>query len=192
MNGLSRSFACSKAALALFTALFLVASGASAKDRKVKPDNQAEVVAHIPFNGLSAVDMTLQKKADNKYYLYVQNMGNQGVSVIDIAKPAQAKVIGVNPWPDPAMSNRMNVAGGMAIIAENDFPTRAKASTNDLVFWDMSNPTSPRVVQKFSGVIKWLEDERRFIYVLNSDGLWVVSEPMVAQPDQADSYNSGG
>jgi hypothetical protein len=49
------------------------------------------------------------------------------------------------------------------------------ASNDDLVLWDLSNPSTPRVVQKFSGVVKWLQDERNFIYVLNGEGLWVIS-----------------
>jgi hypothetical protein len=29
---------------------------------------------------------------------------------------------------------------------------------------------APRALQKFSGVVKWLQDERHFIYALNGDG----------------------
>jgi hypothetical protein len=53
----------------------------------------------------------------------------------------------------------------------------------------LANPAAPRVVQKFSGVVKWLQDERNFIYVLNGDGLWVVSEPAVRPPEQTESSN---
>lgn len=193
MDRLSSRIAGSKAAMALITALLLIAADASAKDHKTKrDDNQAHVVAHIPFSGLSAVDMTLQRKPDDKYFLYVQHDREQGISVIDVAKPAQAKLIGVNPWPDPAMSGRMNLAGGLAIVAESEAPAVRKGSTDDVVLWDMTNPTSPRVVQRFSGVIKWLEDERSFLYVLNGDGLWVISEPTVPKSESTDSYNAGG
>jgi hypothetical protein len=194
MNRLSSTIAGSKAAMALFTAILLVAADASAKDHKAKLDNnQAHVVAHIPFSGLSAVDMTLQRKPCDKYFLYVQHGRDQGISVIDVAKPAQAKLIGVNPWPDPAMSGRMNVAGGLAIIAESEAPAvPGKGPKDDVVLWDMTNPTSPRVVQRFSGVIKWLEDERSFLYVLNGDGLWVISEPTVPKSESTDSYDAGG
>jgi hypothetical protein len=41
-------------------------------------------------------------------------------------------------------------------------------------------------------VIKWLQDERNFIYVLNDDGLWVVSEPAERQPEQTESSISHG
>ena len=87
----------------------------------------------------------------------------------------------------------MNVTGDLAIIAENDIPVMRSVSSNeDLVFWDLSNPAAPQVVQKFSGVVKWLQDERNFVYVLNGEGLWVVSKPGDRQQDQSDSSDSYG
>ncbi len=181
-------------ALALLSTLLLASAGASAKDHRVKTsDNQARLVAHISFSGLTAVDMAMQKKVNDKYYLYVQHSKDQGISIIDISKPAQPKAVGVIPWPDPAMSSRMNLTGDLAIIAESEVvPMHSSASNDDLVLWDLSNPAAPRVVQKFSGVVKWLQDERDFIYVLNGDGLWVVSKPADRQPEQTQSSISYG
>jgi hypothetical protein len=181
-------------ALALLTTLLLVSGGALAKDHKLKgSDNQAHVVAHISFNGLSAVDMAMQKKVNDQYYLYVQHSKDQGISIIDISKPAQPKAVGVIPWPDPAVSSRMSVTGDLAIIAESEgLPVHSSTSDDDLVLWDLSNPSAPRVVQKFSGVVKWLQDERNFIYVLNGEGLWVVSKPADRQPEQTESSTSFG
>jgi len=180
------------AALALLTTVLAVSGGASAKDHKLKgSDNQAQVVAHISFARLSVVDMAMQKKVNDKYYLYVQHSKDQGISIIDISKPAQPKAVGVIPWPDPALSGRMNVTGDLAIIAESGvLPMHSSTSNDDLVLWDLSNPAAPRVVQKFSGVVKWLQDERNFIYVLNGDGLWVVSKPADRQPEQTVSSNN--
>jgi hypothetical protein len=178
--------------ITLLATLVIVPGGASAKDHKPKgSNNQAQVVAHISFAGLSAVDMSMQKKLNDKYFLYVQHSKGQGVSIIDITKPAQAKDVGLLAWPDPAVSRKMNLSGDLAIIAENDaFPTQISSANDDLVLWDLSNPAAPRVVQKFSGVVKWLQDERNFIYVLNGDGLWVVSKPQERQPEQAGSSDS--
>ena len=182
----------SAASVVLVTVL-LLSGGASAKNRKVTTSNgQADVVAHISFPGLSAVDMAMQKKVNDQYYLYVQHSQDQGISIIDVSRPAQPKTVGVIPWPDPAVSSRMNVTGDLAIIAGNgDRPMRGSTSNEDLVLWDLSNPAVPRVVQKFSGVVKWLQDERNFIYVLNGDGLWVVSNPADRQPEQTESSNTG-
>jgi hypothetical protein len=185
----SRFVKFSSISVALLTTAVLVSGGASAKEHKVKgSDNQARVVAHISFGGLSAVDMAMQKKVNDKYYLYVQHSKDQGISIIDISKPAQPKAVGVIAWPDPALSSRMNLTGDLAIIAESQvLPMHSSSSNDDLVLWDLSNPAAPRVVQKFSGVVKWLQDERNFIYVLNGDGLWVVSEPVDRQPEQTES-----
>jgi hypothetical protein len=181
-------------ALALLTTVLLVAGGASAKDHRLKgSDNQAAVVAHISFAGLSCVDMAMQRKVNDKYYLYVQHSKDQGISIVDISKPAQPKALGTIPWPDPGVSSRMNVTGDLGIIAETGIlPTHSGASNDDLVVWDLSNPAAPRVVQKFSGVVKWLQDERDFIYVLNGEGLWIVSKPADRQKEQTESSNSYG
>jgi hypothetical protein len=167
--------------------LFVTVTSASAKQRKAKGSAAgSQVVAHISFSGLSTVDMAMQRKVNDKYYLYVEHSKDRGISIIDISKPAQPRVVGVIPWPDPALSSRMSLTGDLAIVAESEvLPMHSHTATDDLVLWDLSNPTAPRVVQKFSGVVKWLQDERNFIYVLNGDGLWVVSEP-ADQPEQTE------
>jgi hypothetical protein len=181
-------------ALVLLATVLLVSGGASAKDHKAKgSDNQARVVAHISFTGLSAIDMAMQNKGNDKVYLYVQHSQFQGISIIDISKPTVPKALGVIPWPGPAMSSKMNVTGDLAIIAETGvLPIRSSTSNDSLVLWDLSNPAAPRVVQKFSGVVKWLQDDRNFLYVLNDEGLWVVSKPADRQPEQTESSNSYG
>jgi hypothetical protein len=176
--------------LALLTAVLVMAvSSASAKERKPKGyDAESHVVAHISFSGLSAVDMAMQRKVNDKYYLYVEHSKDQGISIVDISKPTQPKAVAVIPWPDPDLSSRMSLTGNLAVIAETEIlPMHSRTSTDDLVLWDLSNPVAPRVVQKFSGVVKWLQDERNFIYVLNGDGLWVVSEPADRGPQQTES-----
>jgi hypothetical protein len=65
MNKISRSKFCqfSSSALALLTTVLIATSGASAKEHKVKAvDSPARVVAHIPFAGLSTVDMTCRQR----------------------------------------------------------------------------------------------------------------------------------
>ena len=139
----------------LVTILMVSVGSASAKEHKMKkPENEAQVVAHISFNGLAVVDMAMQRKVDDKYYVYVQHSKGEGVSIIDVSKPSQPKTLGVISWPDPGASSRMNVTGNLAIIAESQMlPRRNSVSTDDLVLWDLSNPAAPRVVQKFTGVV---------------------------------------
>ncbi len=175
MNKTSRFAKLSTMALALVAGL-LVSTDASAKERQDK--NQSHVVAHIPFTGLSPVNMVIQKQGDDKYYLYVQHAKNEGISIVDVGRPARPKAVGVVAWPDVTLPGTMNLTGNLALIAQSEaLPMPHEMPTDDLVLWDISKPATPRVVQKFSGVVKWLEDERNFIYVLNNDGLWVISQP---------------
>jgi hypothetical protein len=192
MNGIrsSKFVEFSSGTLALLTVvLVMVISNASAKEHKPRGyDAESHVVAHISFSGLSAVDMAMQRKVNDKYYLYVEHSKDQGISIIDISKPTQPKAVAVIPWPDPDLSSRISLTGNLAVIAETEIlPMHINTATDDLVLWDLSNPVAPRVVQKFSGVVKWLQDERNFIYVLNGDGLWVVSEPADRRPQQTES-----
>jgi hypothetical protein len=175
MNNISTS------RLAVSSALLIILLGStinsvSAKEHKPNGSGtESRVIAHIPFGGLSAVDMAMQRRVNDKYYLYVQHAKGQGISIIDVTNPTHPKSVAVTPWPNPDVASRMNVTGDLAIVEENGvIPTRG-ASNDDLVVWDLSNPSAPRVVQEFSGVVKWLQDERKFIYVLNGEGLWVVS-----------------
>ena len=80
MNRIKRNRAVkfSSMSLALLSTMSLVSGGASAKGS----DNQAHVVAHISFSGLSAVDMVMQRKVNDTYYLYVQHSKDQGISII--------------------------------------------------------------------------------------------------------------
>jgi len=174
--------------------LVVTVSGASAKEHKLKGSGAgSQVVAHIPFSGLSAVDMAMQKNVNDKYYLYVEHAKDQGISIVDVSNPAQPKTVGVIPWPDPAASGRMNLTGNLAIIAENAaLPMHSGTSDDDVVLLVLSNPAAPQVVQKFSGVVKWLQDERNFIYVLNGEGLWVVSKPANRKPEQSEPSNNYG
>ncbi len=91
---------------ALFTvALVVTVSSVSAKEHKTKGSGAgSQVVAHISFSGLSVVDMAMQGKVNDKYYLYVEHSKDQGISIIDIGKPTQPRAVGVIPWPDPALS----------------------------------------------------------------------------------------
>jgi hypothetical protein len=181
-------------AVALLAIMLVVALGSgAAKEHKPKASaTGSQVVAHIAFSGLSTVDMAMQEQVGNKRYLYVQHSRDEGISVIDIAEPAKSKVVRVIPWPDPAVSSHMNVTGNLALITEREvLPANSATSNDDLVLWDLSNPAAPKVVKKFSGVVRFLLDNHNFVYVLNSEGLWVISTPD-HQPEQGDTTAYGG
>ena len=191
----SKTIECAISNVAIFTVAFGMMLGtASAREHKPKSSGtESLVVAHISFTGFSTVDMAMSHQVGDKRYLYVQHSKDEGISIVDVSQPEKAKVIGVTPWPDPSVSSRMNVMGDLALISETGVKqtVNSNSSTYDLVLWNLSNPASPKVVKRFSGVIKLLEDNRNFVYVLNSEGLWVISMPD-RQSEQLDTSAYGG
>ena len=182
--------------LVLLASLFLVFIGAAAaKDHKsMKLTNRPHVVAHIQFDGMSEVDMTIQTRRGDKYYLYVQHSKGGGVSIMDISRPEKPKAIAILHEEDAAGGGSMTISGNLAIVSEHaTAPSHgSEFSDVDVLLWDTSDPTSPRLVQKFSKVVKWLQDDRDFVYVLADDGLWIVSQPHDQPINSLESSTLGG
>jgi len=191
--GKALKFKSTAAALLLMLSLAGPAS-ARTKTRKLQTAAGSQVVAHLPFTGLTSIDMALQDRAGDKRYLYVQHSQNDGVSVVDVSDPGKPKVLALVPWPDSHAANRLSVAGDFGFVSENQstVAVRSDANRDDVVIWDLSNPASPRMVQKFDSVVRFLRDDKDFIYILNNDGLWVISAPKPAEPPFDPMANSLG
>jgi hypothetical protein len=147
---------------------------ARAKDRKPHTSAAVKVIASMSFDNKPAADMLIQQ-VNGKPYLFVQLANAQGVVVVDISKPNKLKIASSLSGPDATGANQFSINGNAAMMtAVAGDPSTTSAGKGELVVWDISEPSNPRVVQRFSGVVRVLRDERNYTYVLNQDGLWVV------------------
>lgn len=153
---------------------------AQAKDKQ-HASSTIKVVANVAFADKSPADMQL-KEVNDRTYLYVQFANAQGVQVVDVTKANKPKTVGSMPSTDGAS---VAIRGNVAVINTTE-PSPEPAAKGELVLWDVSNPRNPRMVQRFTGVVRVLRDARNYTYVLNQDGLWVVYE----KPDQPASEDS--
>jgi hypothetical protein len=170
------------ATLSLALCAFLPA--AQAKDHKPAAEAAIKVIANMPFDQKPAADMTI-REVNGKSYLYVQLANEQGVVVVDVSKPNKLQIVSST---DAAGANQLSINGNAAMLtASASAPVSQSPSKSELVLWDISDPGNPRVVQRFSGVLRVLQDERNYTYVLNTDGLWVVSDKQNTTND--DSWN---
>ena len=170
------------ATLSLALCAFLPA--AQAKDRKPSPEAAIKVIANMPFDQKPAADMMI-RQVNGKSYLYVQLANEQGVVAVDVTKPNHLKIVSSM---DAAGANQLSINGNAAMLtASGNGPAPQSPSKSELVLWDISDPGNPRVVQRFSGVLRILQDERNYTYVLNAEGLWVVSDKQNTTND--DSWN---
>jgi hypothetical protein len=184
-------------------ALMLCAAMPNAWAKQRKPDlsKAVVVVAHVPFDGKSSTDMAIQTQANGDRYLYVEHSPEQGVSILDIAKPSEPKLVGSIAWPDAATTHMADVTAEAVLLTErgaNSASASTQTADDPLVLWDTSQPNSPKVVQRFDKVSKVLSDDRGYVYVLTAEGLWVISTPTAyaqGDPDAPQNivdYGGGG
>jgi LVIVD repeat len=143
---------------------------------------QAKVIAHLPLSGPAPTQMFLQRQG-RKQYLYVQQSGKQGFTVIDVSKPKKPKVItNVAQQHIDAMGSALAITQApaksdhdSAMAGEGSRGGGARTPQSVRVL-DVSDPAHPRTVQTFNGVTSVLPDNaHNLVYVANGDGIWVLS-----------------
>lgn len=170
----------------LFLLLCASLPAAQAKDKKLHSSAVVKVVANMTFDNKLPSDMVIQQ-VKGKPYLFVQLANAQGVVVVDISKPNKLKIVSSLSGPDAAGANELSINGNAATITSVAADASSPAANKgELVLWDISDPGNPHVVQRFTGVVRVLHDERNYTYVLNQDGLWVVYDKQ-EQPAHEDS-----
>ena len=85
-------------------------------------------------------------------------------------------------WPGDVQLGQLNflddVAAGAALPQVGD-----SRAGREFVVWDLSHPTEPKAVQRFTGVKRAIIDHDGFVYVLSDAGLWVLATKPAQEPD---------
>jgi LVIVD repeat len=150
---------------------------------------EPQVIAHLPLSGQPADQMFLQQQG-RKQYLYVQQGGQEGFTIVDVSKPKHPKVLKQVP-----QQNIRTLGAGLAITekpataspAENALPNSegvrggGGGSVPDQVrVLDVSNPAHPKTVETLDGVTSIVSDDARgLVYVANGDGVWILSHQQI-------------
>jgi hypothetical protein len=178
MSTIARSSASLRAAivftvLALGTTVPMSASNA----RSDNPSPAASIVAHLPVQG-PVTQMFLQERA-GKLYLYVDEGSGAGYTVVDVTKPAKARIVQRGA---PGDSIEIVQGGiGLAQTTEGGSKSKSKSITStkptseSIKVMDLSDPTNPRTLETFTGVTSVLVDSKHNVfYLANDQGLWVL------------------
>ncbi len=159
----------------VFSILCVCLSAAQAKDHKATSSSAAiKIVTSMAFDENKPTDMSIQQ-AGGKSYLYIQLANDAGVAVVDVTKPDKPKV--VSSMSSFKGASHFQVSGNAATISAEQSDILAKsANPHELLLWDVSDPKNPRMVQRFNDVLRVLQDDRHYTYILNQDRLWVVKD----------------
>jgi len=168
-------------ASALIGLLVIIPRAAAQTSTGESSQEHVTVVAHLPLDKMHVNQMFVQRH-NGKFYLYLRRPTEQSFALVDVTDPGKPVLVSrdaIRETPrsevqPPAASSVLAFAftpeGSTAPVAPATLPTE----TVQLV--DMSNPKNVHTVKTFTGVTsEYSEDDRKLVYLVNGEGLWIVS-----------------
>jgi hypothetical protein len=154
-------------------------------------EEHVKVVAHIELPEMHVNGMFVQHR-DKKDFLYLHRPTKQAFAVVDVTKPEKPALVEratlsepphahveVNPT-EPLLAISVtpedNPAGRTASATSGGAPSSLVLPTETVKLLNLTDPKHPKTLKTFTGVTSYLpDDSRRLIYIVNQEGLWVVS-----------------
>jgi len=150
-----------------------------AKDpHKADTSKSPEVLAHVPLNSATTLQMFTRRDNKGRLYLYALGQAGQAVSVVDITDAARPSIVSQVPYSGPAGYGNVQTLGMNTALVE--MPDQVAAPTNatpakSLALLDISNPAAPHITLRFAGVTAVSRDDSRsLLFIANNEGLWIV------------------
>ena len=137
------------------------------------PD-RIDVIAHFPLSAGIVTQLTTGTHW-RKYYLYVDHGPAGPVTVLDVTNPAAPVSAGQLDVPKQEAGGKLStIVGSAALITSPSEPTE-QSINQTVTILSFADPEHPAVARQFLGVTSMLKDTSRgLIYLVNSDGLWVL------------------
>jgi len=175
------------APLALFLPLFLLLAGTAPARSVGQTEERIKVVGHLPLPNMHVNQMFVQQRG-NKHFLFLHRPNRQAFALVDVTKPDKPQLIEsatLEHTQDADLpSSRAESTLAVAVTPEDeagrnsssDAPRNVVLHKETVRLMDLSDPKHPRTLKTFSGVTSMLPDDARHLfYLVNSDGLWVIS-----------------
>jgi hypothetical protein len=160
--------------------------GAPSTVAQASPQERVTVVGHLPLDGMRVNQMFLQQR-DGKYFLYLHRPAKEVFASVDVTNPGKPILLKRSALKDASGTQVQTPASGSALAltvtpeggAAQATPTSVQLPTETVQFVDMSNPKKAKSLKTFSGVTSvYSEDGRKLVYLVNGEGLWIVSHRM--------------
>lgn len=168
----------------------LLASAAFAKDKHAKPapeppQDQIEVVAHLPLTG-SPIKRFLTTQHYSDTYLYAEHATGNTTTLIDVTGGKSATVLAELPESNSLAAVTGTAALSVSEPSNNTAPLPAPQTVRIMSFAD---PKHPKVMREFTGVTAMQQDSRRgLIFLANTDGIWILHQTFAEDPEIEKAY----
>jgi hypothetical protein len=152
---------------------------------KAEVEENVRVAGHLALPRMHVNQMFLQQRGE-RYFLYLHRPTKQAFALVDVTKPEKPALLD-RATLQQTSGGRVEMAPSeaeLAVAVAPESPDAAsqkpaaevKLPTETIRLIDLSDPKKPRTIKTFTGVTSMLPDDaRHLMYIVNSEGLWVVS-----------------
>ena len=172
---------------AILLSLLVGARSAAAQTSSGSPQEHVKVLANLPLDGMHVNQMFMQQR-DTKFYLYLHRPIREAYALVDVTNPDKPVLLTRDALKEPPGSQVLPPASSSVLAltvtpeggSAHAAPTAAQLPTETVQFVDTSNPKSAKTVKTFKGVTSlYTDDARKLVYLVNGEGLWIVSHRMI-------------
>lgn len=178
-------------ALAAFAASFLVYTtllAAHTSSGVDEPQDRIEIVAHLPVAG-GPVTRLIATQHYRRNYLYAEQDGGKGVTVIDVTASNAPSMVGQFTYPTNDNPNNLLEIAGTAAIVASPITTRSDVVPSTVRIMSFADPAHPKIFHEFTGITAIGGDgSRRLVFLANSDGIWILSKHFAEDPALMKAY----
>jgi len=160
--------------LLLLISLFLLLAFASVRP-SVAAEEEIRVLANLPLKDMQVNQMFTQQ-VENKYYLYLHRPVEDVYALVDVSKPDKPILVSANALKGTTPEGSVGPSPVAIAVQQEGGTGQAALPTQTINLVDTSNPKAPKTIKTFKGVTCMYADTgRKLVYLVNGEGLWVVS-----------------
>jgi hypothetical protein len=163
--------------VAMFVALSVLASSTPAQTPQ--GHEITKVVGHLPLENIHVNQMFVQKRGE-KYFLYLHRPNKDAFALVDVTNPSKPVLVNRDEMEGNVQAQPLdgNSAVALSVVQEGQEHS-GPLPTETVQLLNMANPKEVKVIKTFKGVTAYTPDDgRKLVYLVNSEGLWIVSHHM--------------
>jgi hypothetical protein len=171
---------------ALMVSILTFAQGLAAQSSSAqKTPEKISVTGHLDLQGMRVKQIITQQRGD-KQYLFLRRADKNAFEIVDVTDPAHPALLDRSALSEPRGAN-VDLPGSGSAMAIAFVPERNSGSgtsptsavnlpTESIRLIDLSDPRHPKTIKTFEGVTSVATDDgRRLVFLVNTEGLWIVS-----------------
>jgi hypothetical protein len=154
-----------------------------AKNQPAAPQDQIEVVAHLPLTD-GEITRFLTTQHYRRDYLYAEHEPGKAITLIDVTNVNQPSVLADVSYPANESARLVSVTGNAALTVDSDGATAVPPKPQTFRIMSFADPLHPTVKQEFTGVTAMARDEKRgLIFLANAQGVWILHQQFAMDPE---------